>query len=51
MALACGLAKGLPLVEAVGGAKEFVRKAISAAHSLGKGIGPMNHLFRLNGDQ
>jgi hydroxymethylpyrimidine/phosphomethylpyrimidine kinase len=50
MALACGLAKGRPLVEAVGGAKEFVRKAISAAYPVGKGIGPMNHLFRLNGD-
>jgi hydroxymethylpyrimidine/phosphomethylpyrimidine kinase len=52
MALACGLAKGLTLVEAVGGAKEFVRKAISAAYPVGKGVGPMNHLFRLdfNGD-
>lgn len=51
MALACGLAKGLPLVEAVGGAKEFVRKAILAAYPVGKGIGPMNHLFRLNEDK
>ena len=48
MALACGLANGLTLVEAVGGAKEFVRDAISAAYRLGKGVGPMNHLFRLN---
>ena len=48
MALACGLAKGLSLVEAVGGAKEFVRQAILAAYQVGKGIGPMNHLFRLN---
>jgi hydroxymethylpyrimidine/phosphomethylpyrimidine kinase len=48
MALACGLAKGFPLVEAVGGAKEFVRKAISAAYPVGKGVGSMNHLFRLN---
>ena len=51
MALACGMAKGLPLVEAVGGAKEFVRKAILAAYPVGKGTGPMNHLFRLTEDQ
>jgi hydroxymethylpyrimidine/phosphomethylpyrimidine kinase len=51
MALACGLAKGLTLGEAVGGAKEFVRKAISAAYPVGKGIGPMNHLFRPNEDR
>ena len=51
MALACGLAKGLSLVEAVGGAKEFVRQAILAAYQVGKGIGPMNHLFRLNEDK
>jgi hydroxymethylpyrimidine/phosphomethylpyrimidine kinase len=51
MALACGLAMGLSLAEAVGGAKEFVRKAISAAYPVGKGIGPMNHLFQLNGDR
>ncbi len=48
MALACGLAKGPSLVEAVGGAKEFVRQAILEAYQVGKGIGPMNHLFRLN---
>jgi len=50
MALACGLAKGLSLVDAVGGAKEFVRKAITAAYPVGKGTGPMNHLFRLLDD-
>ena len=48
MALACGLASGLTLVEAVGGAKAFVRDAISASYRVGKGVGPMNHLFRLN---
>jgi hydroxymethylpyrimidine/phosphomethylpyrimidine kinase len=47
MALACGLAQGLALAEAVRAAKEFVRKAILAAYPVGKGIGPMNHLFRL----
>ena len=51
MALACGLANGRPLPEAVGEAKEFVRKAIVAAYPVGKGIGPMNHLFRLGEDK
>jgi hydroxymethylpyrimidine/phosphomethylpyrimidine kinase len=46
-ALACGLAQGRTLSEAVGDAKEFVRKAIAAAYPVGKGTGPMNHLFRL----
>jgi len=29
-------------------AKEFVRRAITAAYPIGKGTGPMNHLFRLD---
>jgi len=48
MALACELASGSSLGEAVGGAKEFVRKAIEAAYPIGKGTGPMNHLFGLD---
>ena len=47
-ALACGLAKGLDLVEATREAKEYVRKAIAAAYPIGQGLGPMNHLFRLD---
>jgi hydroxymethylpyrimidine/phosphomethylpyrimidine kinase len=47
-ALACGLAKGGGLAEAVQGAKDFVRKAITAAYPVGDGRGPMNHLFRLD---
>jgi len=46
-ALACGLARNVPLPAAVGQAKEYVRQAISAAYRVGKGAGPMNHLFRL----
>lgn len=46
-ALACGLARNVPLPEAVGQAKEYVRQAISAAYRVGKGVGPVNHLFRL----
>lgn len=46
-ALACQLALGRDLPEAVREAKAYVRSAIEAAYPLGKGIGPMNHLFRL----
>jgi hydroxymethylpyrimidine/phosphomethylpyrimidine kinase len=46
-ALACGLARGYSLPMAVGEAKKFVRQAIAAAYPVGKGTGPMNHLFRL----
>jgi hydroxymethylpyrimidine/phosphomethylpyrimidine kinase len=40
-AVACELAKGSSLREAVIAAKEFVRQAIEKAVPLGKGIGPM----------
>ena len=46
-ALACQLALGRELPEAVREAKAYVRAAIEAAYPFGKGIGPMNHLFRL----
>lgn len=46
-AIACRLAKGDGLEEAVRGAKEFVREAIEAAYPIGNGTGPLNHLFRL----
>ncbi len=47
-ALACGLAHGRTLPQSVKEAKEFVRNAILAAYPVGKGVGPMNHLFRLD---
>jgi hydroxymethylpyrimidine/phosphomethylpyrimidine kinase len=40
--LACGLAKGIPVQEAVIQAKAFVRKAIQSAVAIGKGVGPLN---------
>lgn len=46
-ALACNLAKGMSILEAAEEAKAYVRKAIEAAYPLGKGSGPMNHLFKL----
>jgi len=46
-AVTCGLALGRDLPTAVREAKEFVRRAMLAAYTVGKGTGPMNHLFRL----
>jgi len=42
-ALACQLARGNTLPEAVRAAKEYVRKAIAASYPLGRGGGPINH--------
>jgi hydroxymethylpyrimidine/phosphomethylpyrimidine kinase len=47
-ALACGLAHGRQLPEAVRDAKEYVRRAIAASYPVGKGTGPVNHLFGLD---
>jgi len=42
-AIAAGLAKRLPLQEAVAEAKHFVTAAIGSALAIGHGIGPTNH--------
>lgn len=42
-AAAAGLARGLPLVDAVDRAVDFVARAIASAPGLGKGNGPVNH--------
>ena len=49
-AIASNLAKGLPLEEAVCKAKEYISGALAAQLNLGKGRGPMNHLFDLKSD-
>lgn len=49
-AVACLLARGRDVPTAVGEAKEFVRQAMLAAYPVGRGVGPMNHLFRLPED-
>ena len=46
-ALLCGLIAGLSKKDAVAGAKQFVVSALRAAYPVGKGKGPLNHLFRL----
>lgn len=43
-AIACGLAQGLSLADAVERARLYVRKAIETAPGLGSGHGPLNHL-------
>lgn len=48
-AIAAGLAKGLGLEPAVREAKRFVTGAIEHALALGKGIGPVNPSWRLEG--
>jgi hydroxymethylpyrimidine/phosphomethylpyrimidine kinase len=42
-AMACQLARGTSLPQAVRAAKEYVRKAIAASYPLGRGRGPINH--------
>lgn len=45
--LACNLALGKDLPEAVRLAKGYVEAAISHAYPLGKGTGPLHHLYRM----
>lgn len=45
-AIACGLAAGAPLAQAVADAKAYVRGALSAGLDLGRGSGPLDHMWR-----
>jgi hydroxymethylpyrimidine/phosphomethylpyrimidine kinase len=47
-ALLCGLISGLGPSDAVAAAKAYVTEALRSAYPVGKGKGPMNHLFRLD---
>jgi hydroxymethylpyrimidine/phosphomethylpyrimidine kinase len=47
-AMACHLARGRGLPEAVLLAKAYVTAAISHAYTLGRGIGPVDHLYRMH---
>jgi hydroxymethylpyrimidine/phosphomethylpyrimidine kinase len=47
-ALTCQLVLGSPSSDAVAAAKQYVRTAMENAHSIGKGRGPLNHLYRLD---
>ena len=48
-AIAANLAKGYELAEAVKRSKEYISKALAAGLNLGRGSGPMNHAFDLQG--
>lgn len=48
-ALACSLALGKSIPNAAGAAVDYVTGAISDGMSLGKGCGPLNHLWHLSG--
>jgi hydroxymethylpyrimidine/phosphomethylpyrimidine kinase len=47
-AMACHLARGRGLPEAVLLAKAYVAAAIANAHPLGRGTGPVHHLYRMH---
>ena len=47
-AIACGLAKGLAVSEAVRQAKEYITATLRHDPQLGHGHGPLNHVWRLN---
>ena len=49
-AIASNLAKGFPLAESVQRAKDYISGALEAMLDLGKGSGPMNHGFDLQGE-
>ncbi|MBE6949187.1 MAG: bifunctional hydroxymethylpyrimidine kinase/phosphomethylpyrimidine kinase [Ruminococcaceae bacterium] len=48
-AIASNLAKGFTLAESVRKAKDYISGALAAMLDLGKGSGPMNHAFDLQG--
>ena len=45
-AIAAGLAKGLPLFDAVAMAKDYVTEAIRRSFPIGQGHGPLNHFYK-----
>ena len=49
-AIASNLAKGFTLAESVRRAKDYIFGALAAMLDLGKGSGPMNHAFDLQGE-
>lgn len=44
-AIACGLAQGMPVEQAVRAAKEYVYGALCSGLDLGQGSGPLNHMW------
>ena len=46
-AVAAGLARGMPVIEAVALAKDYVTEAIRTSFPIGQGHGPLNHFYKL----
>jgi hydroxymethylpyrimidine/phosphomethylpyrimidine kinase len=46
-AIAANIALGLPLAKAVARAKDYLNHAMQNAYEVGKGIGPVNHMWHL----
>ena len=46
-AIACGLAAGCSLEESVRRAKDYLTGALSAGLNLGRGPGPLDHMYRV----
>ena len=46
-AIACNLALGRPLEEAVARAKDYITRCMEAGLNLGRGSGPLNHCFAI----
>ena len=46
-AIACNLAAGYPLEESIRRAKEYLTGALAAMLDLGKGAGPMDHMYNI----
>lgn len=44
-AIACNLALGLPIKESVSNAKDYITGALEDGLNLGKGSGPLNHMY------
>jgi len=45
-AIACGLAQGLTLVDSIAQAKRYITGALAAQLNLGRGSGPLNHMWQ-----
>ncbi len=50
-AIACGLAKGYELEPSIQMAKDYVSGALNAMLDLGKGSGPLNHMWNINQEE
>ncbi|MBR6924810.1 MAG: hydroxymethylpyrimidine/phosphomethylpyrimidine kinase, partial [Oscillospiraceae bacterium] len=48
-AIACGLADGLSVSDSIERAKDYLTGAIAAGLNLGKGSGPVDHMYRIHG--